>query len=115
MPSQDPTLPIEVDCRTVQAARDAGEDFLFVDCREPDEFAQVRIDGTSLVPMREIPSRIVELAGEPQRRIVVHCHHGGRSLKAANWLRQNGYPNAQSMAGGIDAWALEIEPGMRRY
>jgi len=88
---------------------------LFVDCREPDEYALVRIDRAVLVPMRELPAKIAELAPHFERRIVVHCHHGGRSLKAANWLRQNGYPNAQSMAGGIDAWAVEIEPGMKRY
>jgi rhodanese-related sulfurtransferase len=115
MTHESAALPIEIDCRAVQAARAAGEDFLLVDCREPDEYAMVRIDGAVLIPMREIPQRASELAAHCEGRIVVHCHHGGRSLKAANWLRQNGYPNAQSMAGGIDAWSVEIDQALQRY
>jgi rhodanese-related sulfurtransferase len=108
-------LPIEIDCRAVRAAQVDGEDFLLVDCREPDEYALVRIDGAVLIPLGELSARCGELATHRERRIVVHCHHGGRSLKAANWLRQNGFVQAQSLAGGIDAWAAEIDPKMRRY
>ncbi len=115
MNPSDAPLPIEIDCRAVQAARDAGDDLLLVDCREPDEYALVRIDGAVLIPMQEIPQRMAEFAPHRDGRIVVHCHHGGRSLRAANWLRQNGFPQAQSMAGGIDAWAAEIEPALPRY
>ena len=48
-------------------------------------------------------------------RIVVYCHLGGRSHRVATWLREQGFAQAQSMAGGIDQWAAEIEPGMARY
>jgi rhodanese-related sulfurtransferase len=65
--------------------------------------------------MSEIQERIGELDGRQNDRIVIHCHHGGRSLQVAHWMRQQGYSNAQSMAGGIDLWAQEIEPGMTRY
>jgi adenylyltransferase/sulfurtransferase len=94
--------PIEIDCPTVKAKLDANENFMFLDCREANEYDTVKIDGATLFPMSEIQEKIGEL-------------DGGRSLRVANWMRQQGYANAQSMAGGIDLWALEIEPGMTRY
>jgi len=108
-------LPVEVSCRDVAALRKAGEDFCFIDCREQDEYDLVRISGARLLPMSELGARVGELEAHKSERIVVHCHHGGRSLQVAAWLRRQGYARAQSMAGGIDAWAVEIEPGMARY
>ena len=106
---------MEVDCRTVKSRIDAGDDFLFLDCRQPDEHAIVHIAAARLLPMNETPTRLAELEPYKERPIVVHCHHGGRSLQVAAWLRQKGFAQAQSMAGGIDQWAQEIEPGMVRY
>ncbi len=111
----DQTLPLELSCQDVARLREAGESFLFVDCREPDEAEICRIEGTTLVPMSTLGDRISEFAGSEDKRIVVHCHKGGRSYRVANWLRQQGYPHAQSMAGGIEGWALEIDAGMARY
>jgi rhodanese-related sulfurtransferase len=65
--------------------------------------------------MGQFVDRVGELAGSEARRVVVHCHLGGRSLRVAQWLRQQGFARAQSMTGGIEAWAVEIEPGMARY
>ncbi len=93
----------------------AGESVALVDCREPDEAAVCTIDGARLVPMSVLSERMGELAGREADRIVVYCHKGGRSYRVAHWLRQQGFANVQSMAGGIDQWALEIEPGMPRY
>ncbi|HEV2969118.1 MAG TPA: rhodanese-like domain-containing protein [Pirellulales bacterium] len=107
--------PIETDCRTVHSDLAAGADFLLLDCREPDEFAIAKIEGAQLLPMSELAARVDELAPYRDRRIVVHCHHGGRSLRVANWLRGQGFDQAQSMAGGIDAWATEIDPTVPRY
>ncbi|HQU46751.1 MAG TPA: rhodanese-like domain-containing protein, partial [Pirellulales bacterium] len=59
--------------------------------------------------------RVSELEPHRGRAIVVHCHHGGRSLRVAQWLRQQGFAAAQSMSGGIDAWAAEIDPDVPRY
>ncbi len=115
MTRSDESLPIETDCRSVHIALAAGEDFLLVDCREPDEFAIARIHGARLVPLGELAQRVAELAAERERRIVVYCHHGGRSLRAARWLRGQGFPLAQSMAGGIDAWAVEVDRSLARY
>lgn len=108
-------LPLEITPAEVAALRTGGGDFMLLDCREPDEAEICAIDGAQLLPMSEIVDRVGELAGREAERIVVHCHKGGRSYRAANWLRQQGFANAQSMAGGIDQWAVEIEPGMARY
>jgi len=59
--------------------------------------------------------RAAELEPYRAREIVVHCHHGGRSMQVTQWLRQQGYSRVQSMAGGIDRWACEIEPNLPRY
>lgn len=109
------SLDEEIDVHAVQALRTGGVPFLLLDCREPDEHGIARIEGAVLIPMRTIPERLAEL--EPRRgdRIVVHCHHGGRSLRVARFLRERGFVNAQSMAGGIEAWALELDPAIPRY
>jgi rhodanese-related sulfurtransferase len=107
--------PIEISVDEVRQLCAADADFLFVDCREPDEHAIAAIEGAKLLPMSAIAERFGELTGNESRRIVVHCHKGGRSLRVANWLRQQGFPRAQSMAGGIDQWAIDVEPGMPRY
>ena len=96
-------LPIETDCRSLAAAQAAGEDLLLLDCREPDEHALVRIAGAELLPLGSLAERVGQLEPHRQRRIVVYCHHGGRSLRAARWLQSNGFSQAQSLAGGIEA------------
>jgi rhodanese-related sulfurtransferase len=108
-------LPLEVDCRTVRQMLDAAQDFLLLDCREADEHAKVAIAGSTLIPMSQIVDRAAELEPHRGQRIVVHCHHGGRSLRVANWLRQQGFDQAQSLSGGIDRWAIQIDPSLPRY
>jgi len=65
--------------------------------------------------MSQLKTRAAELEPYRDHQLVIHCHHGGRSLQVANWLRKQGYANAQSMAGGIDQWSLEINPSLPRY
>jgi rhodanese-related sulfurtransferase len=110
-----PELPLEITCQAVKTKLDAGDDFVLLDCREADEYATAKIDAARFLPMSEIESRLGELEADRNRPIVVHCHHGGRSLRVAKWLRQQGFATAQSMAGGIDAWATEIDPRVPRY
>jgi rhodanese-related sulfurtransferase len=107
--------PLEVTVQQVQQLRDAGARFLLIDCREEDEYQIARIDGATLLPMSQLAGRIDELAPHRQEQIVVHCHHGGRSLRVARWLRGQGFSHAQSMAGGIDQWSSEIDPAVPRY
>ena len=106
---------IEVDCQTVAARLRDDEYFVLLDCREADEHAIVRIAAAKLLPMSQLAARLGELESLRDREIAVHCHHGGRSLKVAHWLRSQGFARAQSMAGGIDAWALEIDRSLPRY
>ncbi len=107
--------PIEIDVHATQSLFGGGEDFLLLDCREQHENDHCRIEGSMLIPMNETPSRVEELEEYRDKRIVVHCHHGVRSLSVAQWLRNNGFPRVQSMAGGIDAWSLEINSDVARY
>ena len=109
------SLPLEVTVQQVQALRNSEADFLLLDCRERDEFETARIDGALLVPMSEIGQRVEELSPHRDRHIVVHCHHGGRSMRVTQWLLQQGFPQVQNMAGGIDAWSLEIDSAVPRY
>lgn len=108
-------LPLEIDCQTVRGLLDQSADLLLLDCREPDEYQTARIEGALLVPLSEPAERCAELEPHRSRRIVVHCHHGGRSLRVAAWLRQQGFEQAQSMAGGIDLWSQVIDPSVPRY
>jgi rhodanese-related sulfurtransferase len=111
----DTPLPIDIDVASVKQMLDANEDFTLLDCREPSEYATARIEGSMLLPMREFTVRAAELADKKNSRIVVHCHHGGRSLRVTEWLRSQGFSQVQNMAGGIDAWSLQIDPSVPRY
>ncbi len=108
-------LPIEIDVRQVDQLVQYGEDMLFLDVRQPDEYRTASIAGTVLIPLGELGARLGELEPYRDRRIVVHCHHGMRSLRAATGLRQAGFAGAQSMIGGIEAWSQEINPQVPRY
>jgi rhodanese-related sulfurtransferase len=113
MPTQP--LPLEVDVAAVQQLRSAGESFTLLDCREPSEHQTARIEGSKLIPMREISGRLGELEPLRDSRIIVHCHHGGRSMRVTQWLREQGFSQVQNMAGGIDAWSQQIDPQVPRY
>lgn len=85
-----------------------------IDVREPWEFATAKIEGSLLMPMGEVPSRAHQEL-DPDDRLLILCHHGARSLSVTNWLRQQGFEAAQSVAGGIEAWSREIDPSVSRY
>ena len=108
-------LPLEIDCRGVQQKLQTGETFLLLDCREPNEHQFVSLPQAKLLPMSELAQRVGELEPHRDSEIIVHCHHGGRSLRVATWLRQQGFASARSMAGGIDRWAQEIDSSLPRY
>jgi rhodanese-related sulfurtransferase len=90
-----------------------GRPFL-LDVREPWETAAVGFPGAHLIPMDEVPARVHNEL-DPDGRIVVICHHGSRSLNVANWLRNQGFEQAQSLRGGIDAWSRDVDPALARY
>jgi rhodanese-related sulfurtransferase len=88
---------------------------LLLDCREPNEHDFARIEGGVLIPMSELPERLGEFDEHRSRDIIVYCHHGVRSLRVVQWLRQCGIDRAQSLAGGIDQWSLEVDGTVPRY
>ncbi|MGA9719530.1 MAG: rhodanese-like domain-containing protein [Acidobacteriaceae bacterium] len=85
-----------------------------LDVRELWEITSVGFPGAHTMPMGEVPSRAHNEL-DPDGRIVVICHHGVRSLNVANWLRNQGFEQAQSLRGGIDAWARDVDSGVARY
>ena len=85
-----------------------------IDVREPWEFATAHIAGTVLMPMGQVPVRARQEL-DPGERLIILCHHGMRSLNVAVWLRNQGFDQAQSLRGGIDAWALQVDPAVGRY
>jgi rhodanese-related sulfurtransferase len=85
-----------------------------IDVREPWEFETAHIANSVLMPMGDVPARAHQEL-DPDERIVVMCHHGMRSMNGAVWLRNQGFEQAQSLAGGIDAWSAEVDPNVPRY
>jgi len=87
---------------------------LLLDVRELWEFETAHVENSLLMPMGDVPSRAhAEL--DPDEPIVVLCHHGARSLNVTMWLRQQGFEQVQSLAGGIDGWSRAIDPAIPRY
>jgi len=110
-----PDLPVEIDVLSVKQLRDRGEPFLLLDVRNPEEHVTARIEGSTLIPITELQSRLGELEPHRGQRIVVHCHFGGRSQRVTMFLRQQGFTQVQNMTGGIDAWSLQVDPKVPRY
>jgi len=109
------TGPDAVALAQAQAAR--AMPLLLLDVREPWEVALAAISlpgATSLqVPMRELPARLGEL--DPAQPVVCICHHGARSAQVVAFLERMGFASAYNLAGGIDAWSRDVDPGVPRY
>ncbi|MBI2814346.1 MAG: sulfurtransferase [Opitutae bacterium] len=103
--------PLETDVAT--AAQLLREGAIVLDVREPFEVATCAVAGSRHIPMRQIPETLPDLPRD--RLILVLCHHGGRSLRVTQYLRANGFAQVRNVAGGIDAWAEQIDPTLARY
>jgi rhodanese-related sulfurtransferase len=86
-----------------------------LDVRNDWEHQLARLPDQAVIPLHELPARLEEIAADPGAEIVCYCHHGVRSLTAASILRQAGFGNAVSLAGGIDLWSRRIDPSVPRY
>lgn len=114
--SDAPAIEISASDAAARLRRAPPSDaLLLLDCRTPEEHATARIAGAMLLPMQELPDRVGELAAWREKPVIVHCHHGMRSLRVAKWLREQGFSGAQSMQGGIDAWSTDVDPTVPRY
>jgi len=110
------SLPFEITVREVKTRLDAGERLALIDVREAHEYALTRIEGAESIPMNTVPGRVRELEDRAEEAaLVIFCHHGMRSLSVVDWLRRQGVEQCQSMAGGIDAWSIAIDPAVPRY
>ncbi|HET6405975.1 MAG TPA: rhodanese-like domain-containing protein [Candidatus Thermoplasmatota archaeon] len=85
---------------------------ILLDVREPFELEAARVEGALHIPMREIVARVGELPKD--KPILVMCHSGMRSQRVADWLQPQGY-DASNIAGGIDAWADQVDPSVGKY
>ncbi|MDB6173732.1 MAG: moeZ 2 [Chthoniobacteraceae bacterium] len=86
-----------------------------IDVRESDEWELCRIPGAELMALSEWPAVVEEKLTDQDEVLIVHCHHGGRSARAADFLIRNGYTNVRNLTGGIDAWSQEIDSAVPRY
>ena len=84
-----------------------------LDVREPWEYEYCRIQDSLLVPMSQVSGRLADLHAEAD--VVVICHHGVRSFHVASFLEQQGFGKVYNLQGGVDAWARQVEPTMRKY
>jgi rhodanese-related sulfurtransferase len=84
-----------------------------LDVRESAELEVCHLPGAKHIPMHLIPIRHSELPSDQE--IVVICHHGGRSMQVASFLERNGFEQVHNLTGGVDAWAISVDPTMRRY
>ncbi|MFM2082557.1 MAG: hypothetical protein RL380_1248, partial [Verrucomicrobiota bacterium] len=84
-----------------------------VDVREEDEYEIAKVAGVPLLPLSQLQARFTEL--DPNVQYYLHCKAGVRSMKALNFLRQQGFKYVKSVAGGIGAWSAEIDPNVPQY
>ena len=105
----------EVTPREVKAMLDKGVRFYFVDCRLPNEYQITSIPGAELIPLQQMAQHRDKLEQHKNEKIIVHCKSGGRSMQFTQALRQAGYKDVKSMAGGILLWNKDINPGGPQY
>ncbi len=110
---QDPIGEITVE--ELKRRMDVKENFLLLDVRELSEYQTVSIPGARLVPLPELQKRAGELETFKKKEIIAYCHFGGRSRKALEILLACGFKNLKNLKGGVDAWALKIDPSCPRY
>lgn len=91
---------------------DQGEDVMILDVRDPEEYALTNIGGKH-IPLGDLSQRFQEL--DPEKEIVVLCHHGMRSAHAVGFLKSHGFSKVNNLSGGIEEWSLTVDPTILRY
>jgi adenylyltransferase/sulfurtransferase len=105
--------PIEVTVEEASRLLSGPTPPVLLDVRETDEYAVCRIEGSRLIPMNTVPTRLAEIPTDAW--VLVQCHHGGRSMKVTQFLRSKGFTRVSNLKGGIDAWSLKVDPKVPRY
>lgn len=106
---------IDISVDELKEKIDQKEKFLFLDVREEFEHQIAKIDGTRLIPLSQFQNHLEELEPYKNKEIVAHCHHGGRSRRALEFLKEKGFTNLKNVVGGIDEWSVKIDPSVPRY
>ena len=104
---------MDITVKELKRLMDSGTQVRIVDVREQFEYDFCHIAGSTLIPIRQIWTRVNEL--NPESEYVFYCHVGERSAWTVNLLRQRGFKKVKNLRGGIDQWAIEIDPSMPRY
>ena len=113
--AESPGAAVEFEIATDEVARRAaaGESFTLLDVRLEHELLLARLPGALWIPLHELPRRFAEIPRD--RPVYALCHVGQRSAAATTFLREQGFTVARNIAGGIDAWSREVDPGVPRY
>jgi adenylyltransferase/sulfurtransferase len=104
---------MEITVKELKRLINSGTQVRLVDVREEYEYDFCHIEGSTLIPIGQIWARVNEL--NPESEYVFYCHVGERSAWAVNFLRQRGFKKVKNLKGGIDQWAVEIDPSTPRY
>jgi rhodanese-related sulfurtransferase len=86
-----------------------------IDVREPEEWDVCRIEGAELIPLSQFTALAARSLTDPDEALLVYCHHGVRSARVTQYLLRQGFTEVVNLGGGIDAWACEVDPAVRRY
>ncbi|HEV7607568.1 MAG TPA: rhodanese-like domain-containing protein [Steroidobacteraceae bacterium] len=103
----------EISVEELKARRDLGENPLVLDVREEWELQLASIPGVVHVPMNQVPARLSELS--PKSETIVMCHAGGRSMRVAHFLADQGFTNVANLSGGISAWSQLVDATVPQY
>ncbi len=96
-----------------QKLKERPEEYTLLDVREPDEREVAAIEPSIHVPMNDVPRRLAEIPKD--KKLIVYCHHGSRSMMVAGYLQGAGYASVSNLDGGIDAWSRKVDPSVPRY
>ena len=99
--------------RELKERMDKGDTVFLLDVREPHEYSLAKIDGSTLIPLGQLPTSLEQL--DQNSEIVAYCHKGMRSADAVGFLLQQGFSNVKNLIGGIEAWSIEIDQSVPRY
>jgi len=109
------TAVAEISATELKKRLDTGEDIVLLDVREPHELAICKLASAVHIPLGSLLDRLDEMKSCQEKEIVVFCRSGKRSERAAQFMQEKGYRKVKNLAGGILAWAKDVDPKMSRY
>lgn len=106
---------LEIEAAALAEVLKGGTKPVLVDVREKWEVEKGALPGAVHAPLGSLAGPHPSLPADKTQAIVTYCHHGVRSMRAAQLLHDQGYTQVRSLRGGIDAWATEVDSGVGRY